>query len=595
MAFIPEDKLLEIKEAASLEEVVGQYVKLSRKGRNLLGLCPFHADSKPSFTVAPDKGIFHCFGCGAGGNVFSFLMQYQRLSFPEAVEELARRYHIPITLRDLGPEGAKASRKRTSAYDLHAQAAAFYQKSLQGSGGRKARDYLAGRRLTPEVIEAYGLGYAPDGWDALRNHLQNKGLSLELAQEMGLLMPRTSGGYYDRFRDRVMFPIADRTGRVVAFGGRVLGEGEPKYLNSPESPLYSKGRLLYGLPQAAPALRRHDQALVVEGYLDLLALRVHGIEAVLATLGTALTRDQVRLLKSLVSRVVLVFDGDPAGAAAMRRAFPLFAEEGLAVKALALPGGMDPDNYVQAHGPELFQSPWETAQPMFAFILEGLIQTHGEDIDGRVRLLGDLRPYFHALRDPVEQDLWLRFTAGRLGVEEGSLRASLTSSSPLAAERLDPGRRVAINLEKSLIKWVLQHPGGLTLSELEEWLEDFEDPQLQSIMAFIVDCCREYGDLDVSLLIQRVEEENYRRQICALALGEAEFGALPAGLLAEDWRRAFLRRRLTKAQAAIKEELARAAADPGGEALLPLLSQRREIDRQLESLKSEFFTKGEDG
>jgi DNA primase len=595
LAYIPEDKLLEIKDAASLEEVVGQYVKLTRRGRNLVGLCPFHADTKPSFTVAPDKGIFHCFGCGAGGNIFSFLMQYHRVTFPEAVEELARRYNIPITLRDLGPEGAKASRKRTSAYELHAQATAFYQKSLQGSGGKKAREYLAGRGLTPEVMETYRLGYAPDGWEGLRNHLQNKGLSLELAQEMGLVMARASGGYYDRFRDRIMFPIADRTGRVVAFGGRVMGEGEPKYLNSPESPLYSKGRLLYGLPQAAQALRQQDLALVVEGYLDLLALRVHGIEPVLATLGTALTRDQVRLLKSLVSRVVLVFDGDAAGAAAMRRAFPLFAEEDLAVKALPLPAGMDPDNYVQAHGPELFQSPWETAQPMFAFILEGLSKTHGEDIDGRVRLLADLRPYFQALGDPVEQDLWLRFTAGRLGVEEGSLRASLTSAAPLAAARLDSGRRVAINLEKSLIKWILQHPEGLTLSELEEWLEEIEDRELQGIMAFIVDCCREYGVLDVSLLIQRVEEESYRRQICALALGEAEFGALPAGLLAEDWRRALLRRRLTKARAAIKEQLTRAVADPGGDDLLSLLSQRQEIDRQLESLKLEFLTKGEDG
>jgi DNA primase len=248
---------------------------------------------------------------------------------------------------------------------------------------------------------------------------------------------------------------------------------------------------------------------------------------------------------------------------------------------------MDPDNYVQAHGPELFQSPWETAQPMFAFILEELVKTHGEDIDGRVRLLADLKPYFQTLRDPVEQDLWLRFTAGRLGVEEGSLRASLTSTSPLAPERLDPGRRVAINLEKSLIKWVLQHPGGLTLSELEEWLEDFEDRELQGIMAFIVDCCREYGDLDVSLLIQRVEEENHRRQICALALGEAEFGALPAGLLAEDWRRAFLRRRLKKAEAALTKRLTAAMTDPESGELNALLAQSQEIKRQIESLKSE--------
>jgi DNA primase len=595
LAYIPEDKLLEIKDAASLEEVVGQYVKLTRRGRNLVGLCPFHADSKPSFTVALDKGIFHCFGCGASGNIFSFLMQYHRLSFPEAVEELARRYGIPLTLRDLGPEGAKAGRKRQLFYDLHAQAAAFYRQTLEGSAGKPARDYLKRRGLTPEVAQEYQLGYALPGWDSVRRHLQNKGLSLELAQEAGLLVARPAGGYYDRFRDRIMFPIADRTGRIVAFGGRVIGDGEPKYLNSPESPLYSKGRLLYGLPQAATALRQEDLALVVEGYLDLLALKVHGIHPVLATLGTALTREQARLLKSLASRVVLVFDGDAAGAAAVRRAFPLLAEEGLAVRTLPLPAGLDPDSYVHAHGPELFTSAWENAQPMFAFLLEGLIQTHGMDIDGRVRLLAELRPFFQALKDPVEQDLWLRFTASRLGVEEGSLRLSLTSPATPTTSWPDTNRSLAISLEKSLVKWVLQHPQGLNLEELEEWAREFDNRGLQGILSLIIDCCRKHGKLDVSLLIQKAEEEEQQRQICALALGEAEFGALAADMAAEDWRRALLRRRLKKAEAALREKLTTALADPENAELPTLLAQSQEIQRKIESLKSEDAGKGEDG
>ncbi len=198
-----------------------------------------------------------------------------------------------------------------------------------------------------------------DEWDALRRHFQNRGISLELAQEVGLLVPRDRGGFYDRFRKRIMFPIFDRQGRVIAFGGRIMGDGEPKYLNSPESSLYSKGRSLYGLPQAAEALRTTGVALVVEGYLDLIALQVHGIGNVLATLGTALTREQVRLLKSLAEKVVLVYDGDAAGAKAMKRAFPLFAQENLAVRALPLPAGMDPDSYAQAHGVELFRSAWD--------------------------------------------------------------------------------------------------------------------------------------------------------------------------------------------------------------------------------------------
>ena len=360
MAHIPEDKLLEIKEAASIEEVVGQYVKLERRGKNLSGLCPFHVDSKPSFTVSPDRGIFHCFGCQAGGNVISFVMQYHKLSFPEAAAELARRYGITLTVKDMGPEESRRAKKRQTSYDLNREALAFYRETLSGKAGKPGREYLAKRGLTPEIIQSFQLGYAPPEWDGLRRHLQNRGFSLEAAAEVGLLLPRTSGGYYDRFRDRVIFPIFDRQDRPVAFGGRIVGEGEPKYLNSPESPLYTKGRLLYGLPQAREALRHQDLAIVVEGYLDLLALRVHGVAPVVASLGTALTKEQVRLLKSLVSRVVLVFDGDPAGAKAMRRALPLFGQEGLPVRVIALPAGQDPDTYVHSKGPELFASPWDS-------------------------------------------------------------------------------------------------------------------------------------------------------------------------------------------------------------------------------------------
>lgn len=589
MAIIPEDKLLEIKDAAPIEEVVGQYVKLTQKGRTLLGLCPFHAETKPSFTVAPDKGIFHCFGCGAGGNVFSFLMQHQRLTFPEAVEELARRYNIPLTFKDLGPEGGRKAQKRQLMQEINQTAAAFYTANLKGSGGEKGRAYLKKRGLTPEVVRDFHLGYALEEWDGLRRHLQNQGISLDAAQEVGLLMPRQQGGYYDRFRDRLMFPILDRQGRVIAFGGRIIGEGEPKYLNSPESPLYTKGRNLYGLPQAQEALRQTGVALVVEGYLDLLALRVHGIANVLATLGTALTREQVRLLKNQVAKVVLVFDGDAAGARAMRRAFPLFASEGLAVRVLPLPAGLDPDTYAFQHGVELFQSPWEKAQPWFAFLVEELVAAHGLDVEGRVRIAEELRPYFQALGDPVEQGLWLKFTAERLGVEEVALRQSLTSLAPVATRRLDPAGHLAINRERKLIKSILCQPKAITLEELEEWVQEFENQELKTLMHLIIDNFREDGALDHSMLIQRVEEEHLRQQICALTLEEGEFSGPSMDLLAAEWRCARNVKRLRKAQAnlkaRIKEELEKATAGSGGEDLQALLAQRQEIDRQLEDLK----------
>jgi DNA primase len=579
--------------------VVGQYVKLTQKGRTLLGLCPFHAETKPSFTVAPDKGIFHCFGCGAGGNVFSFLMQHQRLSFPEAVEELARRYNIPLTFKDLGPEGGRQAQKRKLMQEINKEAAAFYQANLAGPGGEKGRAYIKKRGLTKEVIRDFHLGYALDEWDGLRRHLQNRGISLDAAQEVGLLMPRQQGGYYDRFRDRLMFPILDRQGRVIAFGGRIVGQGEPKYLNSPESPLYSKGRTLYGLPKAQEALRQTGVALVVEGYLDLLALRVHGIANVVATLGTALTREQVRLLKNQVAKAVLVFDGDAAGARAMRRAFPLFASEGLAVRVLPLPPGLDPDTYAFQHGVELFQDPWDKAQPWFNFLVEELVAAHGLAVEGRVRIVEELRPYFQALDDPVEQGLWLKFTAERLRVDESALRQSLASLTPVAARRLDPRGNLLNNPEERLFKWVLHQPLTVPLEELEEWAQEFVDQELRSLMHLIINSIRQDGGLDHSLLIQRAEEEHLRQKICALTLGEGEFSGQSMELLATEWRRARNVNRLKKAQARlqarIREELEKATTDSGGDDLSVLLAQRQEIDRQLEDLKDRSTAKGGDG
>ena len=581
MAFIPEDKLLEIKDAARIEEVVGQYVHLTQKGKNLLGLCPFHADTSPSFTVAPEKGIFHCFGCGAGGNVFSFLMQHQRLSFPEAVEELARRYGIPLTFKELGPEGSRETRKRTLAYEINQVAAGFYEATLKSAAGRPGQDYLAKRGLTPEVIQAFHLGYAPDEWDSLRRHLQNRGLSLEAAQEAGLLAPRSGGGFYDRFRNRIIFPIFDRQSRVLAFGGRIIGQGEPKYLNSPETQLYHKGRTLYGLPQAAEALRQTGVALVVEGYLDLIALQTHGIANVLATLGTALTREQVRLLKNLAPKVVLVYDGDAAGIKAMHRAFPLFAQESLPVRALALPPGQDPDDYAKSRGVEIFKNAWESAQPWFTFVLEGLIGSHGLEVEGRVRILEELRPYFQAIADPVEQDLWLKTAAQRLGVDESVLRQSLASFATITASRLSPRAAVAISLEKGLLRWVLGHPPMVALEDLEQWAPEFEDGELKEVMLLIIECYREHGKLDHGLLVQRVERENLRQLICALTFTEEEGSGLSPDLVADHWRRDLEVRRLRKARAKLREEM-RNANDKGGLAALQV--KLGEIDGQLKEL-----------
>ncbi len=331
-------------------------------------------------------------------------------------------------------------------------------------------------------------------------------------------------------------------------GGASSATASPSTSTPRKALLYSKGRTLYGLPQAAEALRATGVALVVEGYLDLIALQVHGIGNVLATLGTALTREQVRLLKSLADKVVLVYDGDAAGAKAMKRAFPLFAQENLAVRALPLPAGLDPDSYAQAHGVELFRTAWDTAQPWFTYLLEDLIATHGLDIEGRVRILEELRPYVQALTDPVEQDLWLRATSERLGVDAAALRKSLTSLAPISAARLDPRSNLAVSLEKAVIRWVLAHPDAITLEELEEWAGEFENRELQELMALIIGSYREHGKLDHGLLVQQATGETQRQHICALTLEEDESDGPAGDFLAADWRRNLSIRRLKKTE-----------------------------------------------
>ncbi len=497
------------------------------------------------------------------------------------MQELARRHGIPLTFKELGPEGSRETRKRTLAYEINQVAAGFYEATLKSAAGRPGRNYLAKRGLTPEVIQAFHLGYAPDEWDSLRRHLQNRGLSLEVAQDAGLLAPRSGGGFYDRFRNRIIFPIFDRQSRVLAFGGRVIGPGEPKYLNSPESQLYHKGRSLYGLPQAAEALRQTGVALVVEGYLDLIALQTRGIANVLATLGTALTREQVRLLKNLASKVVLVYDGDAAGIKAMQRAFPLFAQESLAVRVLALPPGQDPDDYARSRGVEIFKTAWEAAQPWFTFLLEGLIGSHGLEVEGRVRILEELRPYFQSITDPVEQDLWLKTAARRLGVDESVLKQSLTSFATITASRLSPAAAVAISLERGLLRWVLGHPRLMTLEDLEQWAPEFEDAELKEVLLLIIECYRQHGKLDHGLLVQRVERENLRQLICVLTFTEEEENGLSPDLLADHWRRDLEVRRLKKVRVRLREEI-RNAMDKGG--LADLQVKLGEIDGQLKEL-----------
>ncbi len=370
--FIPEEKIEEIKNAADIVEVVSDYVLLKKTGKNYSGLCPFHTEKDASFTVSPAKQIFHCFGCNTGGNVFNFLIRHDGVSFPEAVRLLARRYGIDLPERKMSQAMREQISEREKLLAINRMAMDYYHWNLlHESYGKQAMAYLKKRAMAPSIIDRFQLGYARDAWDGLRNYLQNKRVPVELIEKSGLVIPRKSGtGYYDRFRERIVFPIYNLNKQVVGFGGRVLDESLPKYLNSPETPVYSKSKSLYGLHLARNKCRETRTVYIVEGYFDLLALHQYGVENAGATLGTALTTEHIHMIKGFAEKVILVFDGDDAGIQASLRSVGIFIEKGMQARVMLLPKGHDPDSFMRKYGLEAFKALAAKSRSVIMFIME---------------------------------------------------------------------------------------------------------------------------------------------------------------------------------------------------------------------------------
>ena len=451
---IRDDAIRTIRERASLVEVVSDVVALRRRGRSFVGLCPFHAEKTPSFTVSEERGFFHCFGCGEHGDVFAFVMKTQSLTFPEAVRRIADRFGVPLP-----EEAGEPARRREPLTAANAAAAAFFQAELRGSGGGRARAYLRERGLTEEVIERFGLGWAPGAGEALARHLRTKGVPLEDALTAGLVMrrdrPDGAGGVLDRFRERIMFPITDTSGKVIAFGGRILpgrpagGEPPPKYLNSAESPVFRKGHTLYGLALARDAIRKADRAIVVEGYLDLIALAQAGIGEVVAPLGTALTAEQLRLLRRFTETVIACFDGDLAGRRAAARSFPVFLEAGLWGRGAFLPAGEDPDTFVRAQGRVALEGVLAAAEPLVEAFVGELAGPKAEAVGRYAQAAREVARLLKRVREPHEFDVLVRLAAQRLGVREETLRSE---GAPGVAPAAAPDEPHAPGAEATLVE-----------------------------------------------------------------------------------------------------------------------------------------------
>ena len=428
MGRIPEATIQEIRSRVDIVGLIGRYVELKRAGRSWKGLCPFHGEKTPSFNVTPDRQIFHCFGCHEGGDVISFLMKHDGLSFPEAVRNLAGEcgVEIPETEGDRRDRGI--TEKLFAANQL---AQDLYVAALSSEKGQTARDYLKGRGFDDEAVAKYGIGYAPDRWDAVASALEKQGIPAGVGEKAGLVAARQSQrGYYDRLRGRVTFPIHDVRGRVVGFGGRALADGqEPKYLNTPETPVFRKRESFYGFPDALAELRRAGRAIVCEGYFDRIALARAGLGEAVATCGTALTAEHAKQLERRTHEVVLLFDGDPAGRQAMERSLDVLLPEGLRVKAAALPSGEDPDSFLDRNGAEALRKLVDTARDGVEQVIQWAVDAGCATPAQKADVVNRIVPLISRIGDAVERVEYARRLATWTATDEQAVQAAVRKAA----------------------------------------------------------------------------------------------------------------------------------------------------------------------
>jgi DNA primase len=521
--FIPEDIVAHVRDAANIVDVIAEYVALRKTGKNFIGLCPFHADKKPSFTVSEEKQIFHCFGCGQGGNVFSFLIQHNNLSFPEAVGFLAQKYGIEIPTRKMSPTQKKELKEKEGLFKINKEAADYFKGILSHpSSGKQAREYLGKRQMTPEVIDRFMLGYAPQSWTGLTQYFSRRGMPRDDLEKTGLVVAK-NGRYYDRFRDRIIFPIVDIHETVLGFGGRCLDDSLPKYLNSPDTPVYHKSRTLYGLHVAKEACRQSGSVFIVEGYFDLLALHCHGIQSVVATLGTAMTRQHVRIMKGYARQMILVFDSDEAGIKAAERSLPLFLEEKVDPRILILPEGKDPDSYVFEVGADGFLKATEKALGVMPFLIASAIKKHGLSLEGKVRIIEALKGPLGSLLDGVSRSVYIRDLAERLDIDESAIlehvRASATKDKKAVSS---PKPRHNSKLEEALVAIMLQCPEMVSGFNPQEIVEGLETVELKELGRMILQKSSSDRPVTGADLIAQTDDAQIRNLISSLLMEEIQ-------------------------------------------------------------------------
>lgn len=497
---IPEEVVENVRQQVEIVDLVGEYVRLDKKGRNYVGLCPFHQDKDPSFTVNREKQIFHCFGCGAGGNVFKFIMLAENLTFPEAVRRLARRVGVMLPDTENPREKARA-RREEKAWQINGMVRDFYRRLLlQNPSVEEARNYLKGRGLTPEIQELFKLGYAPVHWDALIRFMESRQCPASHLVTLGLAVDGERRPY-DRFRNRIIFPINNALGRVVGFGGRLLDNGQPKYLNTPETPFFNKRLVLYGLDLARTAIREQGAAVIMEGYMDVVTAHQFGITNAVASLGTSLTTEQGKLLLRYTRDVIIAYDADAAGVAATIRGLDLLQELGCRVRVVTVPDGKDPDEFIRRHGIEGWQGLLARAETL----LEYKLRQAGRKTDNAAEILRFIMPNIDALQSNVEREQSIRLAAKHLNLRWEDIRGELKSFQASSRKKWpnpdkiaknkhniikstfnsNNGMDVRIRAERSLLRLILDEPELLSMVQQELGQDFMTDPSHRQIFRLL--------------------------------------------------------------------------------------------------------------
>lgn len=543
---IPPEKIDEIRDASDIVEIVSPYVRLKKRGKNYVGLCPFHTEKTPSFTVSAERQLYHCFGCGAGGNVFTFVMQQEKISFAEAVRHLAERAGISLPRPyQPGSEDEAAASEQDTLYEAMRTAGLFYYNALVSSSeGAFALEYLHSRGFKDDTIRKFGLGYSPSSWDALLKHAETSGIRIEHLEKAGLVRRREDGTHYDYFRGRLMFPIFSASGRVIAFGARKLRDDDPlgKYINSPETPIYSKSYVLYGLFQAKEAIREADNAILVEGYADLISVFQSGVQNVTATSGTALTEGQIQLLGRYTKNATLVYDADSAGSKAALRGVDVILESDLDVRVAELPRGEDPDSFVRKNSGDAFRKLVENALSFIdfkacAYQAEGKFDTP----EAKAEAVRSIVHSIARIPDELKRSFYLKSVAEKYDIYESVLfreldRATRTfrretrrepavQTVPVIDKPLydAPLRADVPAADRDLLKLMLENGGEMIRFVFDHvTIDEFRDERARSIVQRILDQYEHTGRFEANSLINELENETSKSIVTNLLFTKYE-------------------------------------------------------------------------